>query len=168
MRNFLSARDLLAWQDEGYVIGAPGGNGQYLPGKAARWRAGRQMIEMLGEMEELEKKEIINGVADPGMERENGEEKIMVSACRDRVREEEEEERDILYGRGDQHEQQDQEEEEERSTLYGRIPDQSPLITPSLRQYRDDLALLERLGIDPPTRRPRFQGYVWEHGRTAA
>ena len=44
MRDFLSGQGLLAWEDEAYVIGMVGAGGMYLPGKAARWRAGRELM----------------------------------------------------------------------------------------------------------------------------
>jgi hypothetical protein len=44
VRNRLSRQGLLAWEDEGYVIGNVGSGGLYLPGKAAKWRAGGQLM----------------------------------------------------------------------------------------------------------------------------
>ena len=52
MRNFLSEQGLLAWEDEGYVIGVEGAGGMYLPGKAARWRAGRELMSWMEDVGE--------------------------------------------------------------------------------------------------------------------
>jgi hypothetical protein len=44
MGNYLGARSLLAREDEGYVVGVIGRNGQYLPGKAAKWHASERLM----------------------------------------------------------------------------------------------------------------------------
>ncbi len=49
MRNFLSGQGLLAWDDEGYLVGETGRDGRRVPGKASRWRAGTRLM---GWMEE--------------------------------------------------------------------------------------------------------------------
>jgi hypothetical protein len=128
-------------------------------------------MAMFEEMVEIEKEEIVDGDADQEQERENGEAESTVSGFRDGVGEGDQgegEERDNLYGCRVQERQPGEEKEEERDILYGRNTDQSSILTPSFRQYRARLELLERFGIDPPTRRPEFTGSIWEHGRTAA
>jgi hypothetical protein len=69
MRNLLSARELLAWEDQGYVIGDLGLKGRYIPGNAAKWRAGSRLMALL---EEMEKKEVVDGVIDHGASRTMG------------------------------------------------------------------------------------------------
>lgn len=49
MRNFLSEQGLLAWDDEGYLVGDAGRDGRYVPGKAARWRAGARLMVWMEE-----------------------------------------------------------------------------------------------------------------------
>jgi hypothetical protein len=108
MRDLLSARELLAWQDQGYVIGDLGLNGRYIPGNAAKWRAGSRLMALL---EEMEKKEVVDGVVDHGACRTIGEEKSMAHASRDQAQGQDqgkEEERGILYGCKDQDQQEDQ------------------------------------------------------------
>ena len=39
MRNYLSSKGLLSWEDAGYLIGGVGGDGRYVPGQAAKWHA---------------------------------------------------------------------------------------------------------------------------------
>lgn len=47
MRNHLSEKRLLAWDDEGYWVGGTGGGGGHVPGKAARWHAGARLVELM-------------------------------------------------------------------------------------------------------------------------
>jgi hypothetical protein len=147
---FPERQGLLAWEDEGYVVEAVGGNGQFIPGKAAKWCAGSRLMRLIEEMEKMGEKGIVGGAGEHGTEQGNGEVKNTVYRVWDHVQ------------------AQDQDEEEERDILYGRNPDQSPILLPCLTQYRAQLELLERLGIDPPTRRPQFLGSIREHVRTAA
>ena len=49
VRNFLSGQGLLAWEDEGYVIGFVGAGGCTCLGKSAKWRAGRQLMAWMEE-----------------------------------------------------------------------------------------------------------------------
>lgn len=171
MRNFLSGQGLLAWEDARYVIGGVSTGGMYLPGKAAKWRAGKRLTAWMEEAVAKIEKEVVDEDADRGRERESGGAEGVVSGIGNGVGAEgqdEGEEGDILYGRRDEERQHGEEEEVGRDILYGRNPDQSSILSSSFGQHRVRLDLLERLGIDPPTRRPEFHGYIWDHGRTAA
>ena len=47
MRNFLSDKGLIAWEDEGYVVGVYGDHGRFVPGKASKWNAGEDLMAMM-------------------------------------------------------------------------------------------------------------------------
>ncbi len=61
IRNYLSSLDLLDWENEKYQIGWMDENGRYHKGRAACWKAGEVLMEMLDSLdvvvEEREKRE---------------------------------------------------------------------------------------------------------------
>ena len=64
MRDYLGARNLVAWEDEGYVVGVIGRDGQYLPGKAAKWHAGERLMDWMEEMPQGEEM-VVDDEQDP-------------------------------------------------------------------------------------------------------
>ncbi len=48
MRNFLGdEKDLIAWEDDGFVIGVVGDDGRFTPGQASKWRACEELMERM-------------------------------------------------------------------------------------------------------------------------
>ncbi len=47
IRNYLSSLDLLDWENEKYQVGWKDENGRYHKGRAACWKAGEVLMEML-------------------------------------------------------------------------------------------------------------------------
>lgn len=75
MRDLLTKEGLLDWEDEGYVVGVADGDGRFVPGKAAKWRASEELMERMddeqvgqpsigqfvGVVHEVEEKSILYG-----------------------------------------------------------------------------------------------------------
>ena len=55
---------LLAREDEGYVVGVVGRDGQYLPGKAAKWHASERLMGWMEEMRQGEEM-VVDDEQDP-------------------------------------------------------------------------------------------------------
>jgi hypothetical protein len=146
IRNFLSGKDLLSWEDEGYVIGSED-RGRYLPGTASKWRASEELMTLLDGSQFL-----------PG-EKERGE--SILYGCNEVFVDSETSETIEFFTNFDS----DVQEEEGESILYGCIipfrnafpqtTRQSPLAEPSF---------LARLMADIPPQRPQFTGYSWQRG----
>ena len=47
LRNHLTKRSMIRWIDRRHVEGFVGDDGEYVKGKAARWAAGRQLVELI-------------------------------------------------------------------------------------------------------------------------
>jgi hypothetical protein len=165
MRDFLSGQALLAWEDEGYVVGGVGAGGLYLPGKAARWRAGKQLIDWMEEVGEgaggLRGQERDRGEGD-------GEGRSILYGCTNQDTVEEELDLDEWAPEWEDMEAEDEEkpvdqgviglgQERERggSILYGCKSETPMTLPPGLRRHRAHLARIRRLGIVHPPRRPR-------------
>lgn len=188
MRNYLTQKDLLSWEDEDFVAGVVGENGQFIPGKAAKWRACEELMARMEEIEvqevgrctekqdqeEMEEKEsILYGCrALNGERREDKEEGgSILYGCRTlngEQREGKEEGGSILYGCNDQSQYFKEDKEEGGSVLYGCMPFETPVLPPSLRQSESLPEVLDRLGIVIPLQKPRFIGYSTGQSRKAA
>jgi hypothetical protein len=47
LRNYLTKRSMIRWIDRRHVEGFVGDDGEYVKGKAARWAAGRKLVELI-------------------------------------------------------------------------------------------------------------------------
>jgi hypothetical protein len=165
MRNFLSRKDLIVWEDEDFVAGVLGENGQFVPGKAAKWCASDELMSM---MEQVDGQHVVSTAQGRDFET-NSAEKLAVSGfsevgvVHDEGREEGE---SILYGYN--HQVQPEEKKEGVSTLYGYTASEIPILTPESRQSTRFLEDLQHLGIVMPLQRPRFVGYSTGQYRRAA
>jgi len=149
MRNFLTKEGWLSWQEEDFVVGVYGDDGQFVPGRAAKWKGGEELMERMAEMECRE----VGGVV-----RKHGEED----------QKESEERRSILYGCNELKQDDHRDEGEEKSILYGCKPGDRSLIPTPSRQSEFFKDVLDRLGIEMPLIRPRFVGYSTGPSRMAA
>lgn len=167
MRNFLSEKDLITWEDEDFVAGVLGEDGQFVPGKAAKWRASGELPRM---MEQVDEQKAVVIAQDRDYET-NATEKLVVpgySQVEKAHDEEREERRTILYGYKDQDRVLLEEREEGKSILYGYTAYEIPILTPESRQSTKFLEDLQRLGIVMRLQRPRFKGYSTRCSRMAA
>jgi hypothetical protein len=145
MRDFLSREGLLDWEDEDYVVGVLTGDGRFVPGKAAKWRAGEELMERMEEEQ-------------PGQS--------AAERCGDMIFDVEE--KSILYGCSELDREHEEKQAEGGSILYGCKTTPSPSVHPTPRQPEPLRAVLDRLGIDVPLSRPRFAGFSWGQFRMAA
>ena len=162
MRNFLSDKGLLSWEDAGYLIGGVGGDGRYVPGQAAKWHASEDLMKVMEEMDRGE----------DGVERvddEDGEESIVAgSDAPDHGSGAPDDGSDAqlmgtMRGAGGL-----EREREERDILYGCKPTGYSILSLALERHRSELDVLERLGIDSWPQRPEFRGHIWDKRRSAA
>jgi hypothetical protein len=161
MRNHLSGKGLLTWEDPGYLIGGVGNNGQYIAGQAAKWCASEELMKV---MEELDRGE------DEGERGDDGVVEEIVVAGSDAPD----------HGRGAPDRGSDvpdhgydawdwgMREGEERNTLYGCNPTDYSILSLALERNRLELEILKRLGIDFWPQRPEFRGHIWDNRRSAA
>jgi hypothetical protein len=153
MRNFLSGKGLLRWEDTGYLIGGVGNNGRYVPGQAAKWHAGE---ELMAAMEEMDRGE---GEVERGDDRD--EETIVPGRDAPDHGSDAPDHGHDAWGRAIG-------EGEERNILYGCKPTGSSILSLALERHRSQLDVLERLGIDFWPRRPEFRGHIRDRRRLAA
>jgi hypothetical protein len=132
MRDDPGARNLLAREDEGYVVGVIGRDGQHLPGKAAKWHASERLMGWMEEMlqgeemvvddeQDLEEKSILVECGGPEQEQKKREEESILYGCKDQEQEDGEQGRNF-YRRN----AWKQDREGEESILYGRNPSRPP------------------------------------------
>ncbi len=138
MRNFLSEKGLLAWEEEGYLVGGTEGDGRYVPGKAARWHAGARLMSWM-------EAELATpaGRVDSHGEAEEAEEEVAHRVSLLHVDQE---------GRGE-------------STLYGRTPSRTPSKSASTKGHLDSSPSLR---FRYPPGRPRFLGFIRDRRGLAA
>lgn len=105
---------MLAWEDEDFVVGVFDDQGRFLPGKAAKWRASEELMKRMEDV--------------GGDEDQIGDQGIV-------VHEEEEEEKNILYGCIEQDETR---KEEGKCILYG-----------CKQQENDEQEVREVVGLSP-------------------
>ena len=153
MRNFLSDRSLIAWDDEDFFIGVLDDDGRFVPGKAAKWKAGEELMVMM---------DAVDG-------QEAGIGSVVASdVAGDEVVEEKERGRVILYGHKQDH-----------LHLYPTLDDQGNLTegaettdhtqtTHSQGQSASFQSFLDDFGLWVPVPRPRFAGHATSHYRMAA
>jgi hypothetical protein len=161
IRNFLSGKGLLSWEDTGYLIGGVGNGGRYVPGQAAKWHAGEELMAAMEEMDR-EKGEVERGDDDedegtivPGSDApDHG------SGAPDHGSD--------APGHGHDAWSREIGEGEERNILYGCKSTVSSILSLALERHRSELDVLERLGIDVWPRRPEFRGHIWDRRRSAA
>lgn len=167
MRNFLSDKDLIAWEDENFIVGVLDQAVGFVPGRAAKWRAGKELLTMMDRDDEQDDFGV-DGERD--VETKIGESRLVSEVgVPDQVHHEEREEREsILYGCKHQGQGQAEEKEEVKSILYGHTPFVIPVFNPKLRQSTSFLEDLSHLGIEMPLQRPRFTGYSTSQYRMAA
>ena len=143
IRNFLSDKGLLSWQNESFVVGVLDDRGRFVPGKAAKWKAGEELMAMMGQAEAVEQ------------------------AAEVRVVEREEEE-GILYRCIKPDQDCKPQVGGEKTTLYGHKAVSQPLPTPNPRQSESFLDVLGGLGIWISLQKPRFSGFSMGDLRMAA
>lgn len=146
IRNFLSEKDLLFWEDEGFVIGAEV-HGRYVPGKAAKWRAS----EIL--MARLEAGAQVSGEGGRGESILYG---CIVSPLPSGTSETIEYFSDFDQ---DGHEQAGREGE---SILYGNTLSPSLGVQATKQSHNVEPAFMIRLRAEIPPLRPQFLGYSWQ------
>lgn len=167
MRNFLSEKELIVWEDEDFVAGVFDDEGRFVPGKAAKWHAGNDLMSRL---EEVDGQQAVGTARGRDFETD-AEEKLVVSGFKEGGQahdEGREEERGILCGYKHQVQLKPDEKEEGRSILYGYTTFEIPILTPESRQSTKFLEDLDHLGIVMPLQRPRFKGYSTGQYRKAA
>jgi hypothetical protein len=149
MRNYLSGKGLLTWEDPGYLIGGAGRDGRYVPGKAAKWCASEDLMAAM-----------------EAMDRENDQREpeciIPGRDASDSLMGKREEEEDILYGC------KPSDKGEGRDILHECNPSGYSILTLALERHRSRLEVLEQLGIDTWPMRPEFRGHIWDRMRSAA
>ncbi len=168
MRNFLSDKDLIDWQDEDFVVGVYGDDGRFIPGKAAKWRADSKFMSMFDEAEEPYVKQVTEVQAQQEKKEEG---KSILYGCKVQVDERQrdnEEGRSILYGYKDHDQGIREGKEEEKSTLYGYTTRRQPIPPLLTIDNQPLLDVLNHLGIEIPLQKPRFLGYSTGQLRMAA
>jgi hypothetical protein len=143
MRNYLSDKCLLAWEDESFVVGVYGDDGRFVPGRAAKWKAGEELMARMEAVQGVQVPEIV------GLE-------------------EKEEERGILNGNNQFNQQAEQtvhEQDNDTKTVKAAKP---PDPNPEPRQSTSFMNLLDDFGLWVPLPRPRFAGYSTGQYRMAA
>jgi hypothetical protein len=153
MRNFLSDRELLSWEDEDFVAGVLTFEGRFVPGKAAKWRASDELMVRLSSASIEEKKgSILYGCSDK-------EEAQCLQVDVDET---------SFQGALSPAEEHDQENGEEESILYGCLTFESQAPTLTTGQSWSYLDLVQRLRAEMPTPKPRFTGFAVPTLRMAA
>jgi hypothetical protein len=153
MRNFMSDRELLSWEDEGFVAGVLRFDGRFVPGKAAKWRASQ---ELMGRMSSA-----------------SGEEKggSILYGCsneEEAQRQQSEFEQVVFQGVVAHEERRDREDGEGESILYGCISYEFQAPSPTAGQSWSFLDFVRRLREELPSPRPRFTGHAVQTLRMAA
>jgi len=147
MRDLLSRKDLLSWEDEAYVIGSEV-HGRHVPGTAAKWRASEGLMARLG-----------------GAERSSG--------CKERRRSilygcsvSNQPSRAPIFFESItvlDHDLQDKAMEEGEKILYGCSSSRSHFLSKARTQrQRAEPAFIVRLRAEIPPSRPQFAGYSWQ------
>ena len=153
MRNFLSDKSLIAWQDESFVVGVYGEDGRFVPGKAAKWKASE---ELMAKMEAVDVQEA--GVGGDVASEVAGVEVV----------EEREEEKNILYGNNQTHLNLDQPVTDQDDLAKASKTAEHRCQHPDPRQSTSFQSFLDDFGIWTPIPRPRFAGYITGKYRMAA
>ena len=152
MRNYLSDKSLIAWQDESFVVGVFAEDGRFVPGRASKWKAGE---ELMARLEAVDVGQVSGG--DVASEADGVE-----------VVEERQEGGSILYGNNQTHLHFGQPLIEQDASSESPTTAESPSPTPDPRQLTSFQKFLDDFGIWTPIPRPRFAGYSTDHYRMAA
>mgnify|MGYP001146924095 CR=1 FL=1 len=158
IRNFLTGEGWLSWADEEFVVGVYAHDGRYVPGMAAKWKAGEELMAM---METVDVQEVVVG-GDPVSEVGGVE---AVGAGQDKEREEG---RSILYGNNQDDPHLDLPVTEQDDPSIAPTTARSATSTPDLGQSTLFQDLLDSFGIWTPLPKPRFAGYSTGNYRMAA
>ncbi len=153
MRNFLSDRELLSWEDEGFVAGVLRFDGRFVPGKAAKWRASEELMDRMSSASGEEKKGSILYGCRNEEEAQGQQAEVAVT---------------VLDGGVAHEDRQDQENGEGESILYGCITFESQAPTMTIGQSWSYLNFVQRLRAELPSPRPRFTGHAVQKLRMAA
>lgn len=147
MRNFLSGKDLLSWEAEGYVIGSEI-HGRYIPGTAAKWRASEELMTMLVGQE----------ASQGGGERGES----ILYGCIELLAASETSEA-IEFVTDFESDRSEEAGGEGESTLYGCIiPFKIAVPKTTGQSHHAEPPFLARLRAEISIRRPRFVGYSWQ------
>ncbi len=115
--NFLDGKDLIAWEDDEFILGVVGEDGRFTPGRASKWFDCEELMRRMAEMEGGE----IGGVyGRRGKEDERGERRSILYGCGERERDalvDEGERKSILYGHNGMAEDDPGGEEERKNIL---------------------------------------------------
>ena len=153
MRNFVSDRELLSWEDEGFVAGVLRFDGRFVPGKAAKWRASQELMGRMSSASGEEKGESILYGCSKEAEAQGQQSEF---------------EQVVFPGAVAHEERRDQENGEEESILYGCVPFESQAPTPTIGQSWSYLDFVQRLRAELPSHRPKFTGHAVQTLRMAA
>lgn len=150
IRNFLTGGGWLSWADEEFVVGVYAHYGRYVRGKAAKWKAGEELMAMLEAVKVQEA-----GVGG-------------VLASEAEADEEQKEEKSTLYGNNQDHPHLDPPVTEQDDPSTAPTTARSASSTPDLGQSTSFHDVLDRLGIWIPLQKPRFSGFSMGHYKMAA
>jgi len=141
IRNFLSGEGWLSWADEEFVVGVYAHDGRYVPGRAAKWKAGEELMEMLEAVDG--QAAVVGGDLASEVEADEGKK----------------EGRSTLYGNSPDHLHLDQPVTGQQDLSETSRTAMSPSANPNPRQSTSFQDVLDRLGIWIPVQKPRFSGY---------
>jgi hypothetical protein len=151
MRNFLSEKGLLSWEDEDFRIGVFGDDGVFVPGQAAKWRAGEELLSMM-EKVELQEASVCEGIV------------VVING----EVEEREEGESTLYGHTQYLNYSEQLANEQDNHTQTVKTANSPDSIPNPGQSTSFQSFLDDFGLWIPVPKPRFAGYSTGQFRMAA